>query len=244
MASTGDSITRAFDATWFGCFLADCPQYSWSTGTSSTVNSQYLRLTFLNPALKGNVYNDAKSGAKMADLYGQLNTAATQHVDYVTILIGANDACTGSESTMTTVAAFRRSIDAALATLRNRLPDAEIFIASIPDVGRLWAIGKDDPSARDAWSAFGVCQSMLADPTSTRPADVDRRNRVERRIVDFNTQLAQACLAYGANCAFDDNAVFHYPFALSQVSTWDYFHPNTAGQAALADITYAAGFGW
>ncbi|MBV9098945.1 MAG: hypothetical protein JO079_12905, partial [Frankiaceae bacterium] len=35
MASTGDSITRAYDATSNGCFLADCPQYSWSTGTTT-----------------------------------------------------------------------------------------------------------------------------------------------------------------------------------------------------------------
>jgi hypothetical protein len=38
--------------------------------------------------------------------------------------------------------------------------------------------------------------------------------------------------------------VFNYPFTLSQVSAWDYFHPNTSGQATLARISYAAGFNW
>jgi lysophospholipase L1-like esterase len=85
---------------------------------------------------------------------------------------------------------------------------------------------------------------MLANPTSTSQADEDRRNRVRQRVIDFNTQLAQACAAYGANCDFDDNAVFNYPFVLSQVSTWDYFHPNTSGQAVLANASYAAGFNW
>ena len=33
-------------------------------------------------------------------------------------------------------------------------------------------------------------------------------------------------------------------FVLSQVSTWDYFHPNKSGQAVLASVSYAAGFGW
>src|SRR5689334_22734094 len=36
MASTGDSITRGFDATLFGCFLADCPADSWATGSATT----------------------------------------------------------------------------------------------------------------------------------------------------------------------------------------------------------------
>ncbi len=85
---------------------------------------------------------------------------------------------------------------------------------------------------------------MLANPTSTAQADVDRRTRVRQRVIDFNTQLAQACVAYGANCHFDGNAVFNYPFVLSEVSTWDYFHPNTTGQRSLASVSYAAGFNW
>jgi len=54
--------------------------------------------------------------------------------------------------------------------------------------------------------------------------------------MDFDAQLEQACAAYGPRCAFDGNAVFDYPFALSHVSTWDYFHPNGSGQAALAVV--------
>jgi hypothetical protein len=117
-----------------------------------------------------------------------------------------------------------------------------VFIASVPDIQRLWFVGKGSFSARTAWSAFGVCQSMLARPTSTQQSDVDRRQRVRQRVIDFNTQLAEACAAYGPTCKFDGNAVFNYPFMLSQVSTWDYFHPNTGGQQILAQITYQAGF--
>jgi hypothetical protein len=38
--------------------------------------------------------------------------------------------------------------------------------------------------------------------------------------------------------------VFGYPFTLSQISAWDYFHPNTGGQAVLARISYANTFNW
>ncbi|MDQ1446742.1 MAG: hypothetical protein QOI20_3206 [Acidimicrobiaceae bacterium] len=241
MASLGDSITRGFNACgWF----ADCTARSWSTGDYASVNSHYLRINAKNAAIAGHNLNDAVTGAKMVDLNGQAQTAVGQGVDYVTILMGANDACTSSESTMTAVSTYRSQLDAALNTIKTGLPNAAVFIASVPDVQRLWFIGKDNSSARSAWSGFKICQSMLANPQSTAQADVDRRARVRQRVVDFNTQLAQACTAYGANCKFDGNAVFNYQFVLSQVSTWDYFHPNPAGQQVLASVTYPAGFNW
>lgn len=241
MASMGDSITRGFNACgWY----SDCTARSFSTGSYASVNSHYRRVLAKNAAINGRNFNDARSGAKAADMPGQAATVVGRNVDYVTILIGANDACTGSESSMTSVASFRGSIDAALSTIKNGLPDARVALISIPDVKRLWEVGKGSSSARSAWSLFGICQSLLANPTSTATADVARRDRVRQRVVDFNAQLAQACAAYGTNCDFDDNAVFNYPFALSQVSTWDYFHPNTAGQTVLAQISYAAGHNW
>jgi lysophospholipase L1-like esterase len=241
MASMGDSITRGFNACGF---YVDCTSRSFSTGDNSSINSQYLRIRTRNPAINGHNLNDAKSGAKAADMPGQADTAVSQGVQYVTILIGANDACTSSESAMTPVSAYRASIDAALAKLKAGLPGARVELVSVPDVKRLWQVGKDNFLARSAWSLFGICQSLLANPTSTAAADEDRRNRVRQRVVDFNTQLAQACAAYGPNCAFDNNAVFNYPFMLSQISGWDYFHPNPSGQAALAQVSYTSGFNW
>ncbi|MFR9776249.1 SGNH/GDSL hydrolase family protein [Micromonospora sp. MS34] len=241
MASMGDSITRGFNACgWY----SDCTSRSFSTGDYSSVNSHYLRIRAVNPNIQGRNYNDAKTGAKSADMYGQAGSAVGQGVEYVTMLIGANDACTSSESTMTPVTTFRSNIDSALNRIKAGLPNARVAVISIPDIYRLWYVGKGSSSARTAWALFGICQSMLANPTSTSQTDVDRRARVRQRVVDYNTQLAQACTAYGANCDFDDNAVFNYPFVLSQVSTWDYFHPNTSGQAVLASVSYANGFGW
>ena len=128
--------------------------------------------------------------------------------------------------------------------LKSGLPNARVLLVSIPDIKRLWQVGKGNLGALTAWSLFGVCQSMLANPTSTATADNQRRDRVRQRVIDFNGQLAAACAAYGANCAFDNNAIFNYPFVLSQISTWDYFHPNTSGQTVLAGVSYTAGFNW
>jgi lysophospholipase L1-like esterase len=241
MASLGESISRGFNSCGF---FVDCPSRSWSTGDDSAVNSQYLRIRAKNPAIAGHNNNDAKSGATSADLPAQAALAVSQRVDYVTILMGANDACTGAESTMTPVTTYRTRLDAALSALKSGLPGARVEVVSIPDIQRLWAAGKGNLLARGAWALFHICQSMLANPTSTAQADVDRRARVRQRVVDYNAELAQACAAYGGNCRFDGNAVFNYPFTLSQINGWDYFHPNTTGQAILAGVSYAAGFNW
>jgi lysophospholipase L1-like esterase len=240
MASLGDSITRGFDACGF---FVDCSSRSWATGDNGGVNSHYLRIRRANPAISGHHENDAKTGAMAGDLAGQAQTAVGHGVGYVTVLIGANDACRDSEAQMTPVPTFRSEVDAGLDRISTGLPNARILVLSIPDIMRLWQVGKGNLLARTVWAVGGICQSMLAHPTSTAPADVDRRNRVRRRVIDFNAQLAASCAAH-PHCRFDGGAVFGYQFTLDQLSGWDYFHPNPSGQAVLAQVSYAAGFGW
>jgi lysophospholipase L1-like esterase len=239
MASLGDSITRGFNACGF---YVDCPSRSWSTGGS--IESHYVKIRAVNPAINGHAFNDARSGAQMDDMPGQAQTAVSQGVQYVTMLIGANDACASSEAGMTPVATLRAQLDQTLGILKSGLPNARVYLLSIPDLKRLWEIGHNSSTARFFWSLGSICQSILANPTSTSAADMARRDRVRQRVIDYNAQLAGACAAYGSNCLFDGNAVFSYPFLLSQVSGWDYFHPNTTGQRLLADLTYQRGFGW
>lgn len=238
MASTGDSITRAFN-TGFLPYL-DAPANSWSTGTSTSVNSHYLRLLNLNPAISGRNFNDAVSGAKMADLAGQMTTAAGQHVDYVTVLLGGNDVCRPSLDSMTAVTDFRAQFSTGLNVISTASPNTLVYVVSVPDVYNLWEILHDDSSARSTWDTFGVCQSLLANPLSTAQADVDRRAAVRQRATDFNVALAEICATY-TRCRFDRNAAFDTKFTPSDVSTRDYFHPSLAGQAKLAAVSWAAG---
>jgi lysophospholipase L1-like esterase len=242
MASMGDSMTRAFNVCGF---YVDCPSRSFSTGSNSGINSHYLRIRAVNPEIDGNNFNHAVSGARADDMPGQAaSVVARGGIDYVTILIGANDACTSSEASMTPVDTFRGHIDSALGTLKAGLPEARILVISVPDIKQLWNVGRGNFLARTFWSIGNICQSMLANPTSNAAPDAARRDRVRQRVIDYNGQLAAACAAYGPNCRFDGNAVFNTTFTLSQVSGWDYFHPNAAGQTMLAAISYQAGYNW
>ena len=239
MASTGDSLTRAAGTGFFP--WTDNPAGSWSTGTDPSVNSHYLRLLALNPKIRGKNYNDARSGAKMGELASQMDRVVSQRVDYVTVEMGGNDVCAANEASMTSVASYRAQFQAAMTRVTTGLPKAKVFVASVPNIHHLWVLYHDDLAAQIAWAALGVCQSMLANPTSTAQTDVDRRARVLQRVVDYNTALAEVCAQY-RRCRYDGNAAFNAQFTKADVIHLDYFHPSLSGQRKFADGTWPLSF--
>ena len=58
----------------------------------------------------------------------------------------------------------------------------------------------------------------------------------------YNDVLEDVCGQYPI-CRYDDDAVFDYRFTLAELSRWDWFHPNTSGQAKVAELAYQAAFG-
>lgn len=240
MAAVGDSISQA--ASSAGSLGVDAPQNSWSTGTSNTVNSHYLRLLALGAPINGANYNRSVSGAKVAGLNAQVVNVLALQPDYLTVEIGGNDLCTGTVAEMTLVSDFRAQFLAAMTTLTAGSPNTHVYVVSIPDAYQLWNLFKGDWWARFIWSVGGVCQSLLANPTSTQLVDVQRRAAVRQRNMDYNAQLAQVCAVF-EHCRFDNNAVFNSPITMSDVAG-DYFHPSVAGQAKLASGTWAVGYTW
>ena len=237
MDALGDSITRAFN-TCSVAFL-DCPENSWATGTNTAVDSYYLRLLTVNPSISGHNYNDAVSGAKMAELYGQAALAVSRKVELVGILMGANDACTSSISTMTSVASYESQFESAMKLLTSGIPSAQINVSSLPNVYRLWEIFHTNLSAVSTWNTFKICQSLLANPTSLATADEQRRVEVRTREEEFDSTLQSVCAKY-TQCMYDSGAGFKTVFNTNDVSTRDYFHPSVEGQALVAQATWKA----
>src|SRR5215216_3559368 len=233
MAALGDSITRAYNVC---CAYGDHPGQSWSTGATSYdgIASHYERIRQLNSAITAHAYNNAVAGAKMSAAPGQATQAVSQDARYVTILLGANDLCTSSVSTMTSTTTFRAQFSQAMATLMAQDRKPYVFVSSIPNLYQLWQVLHTNSLARWAWANFHICQSMLA-ATNTET----QRQLVVAREAAFNQILAEVCAQY-SRCRWDGGAVYNYRFSASQVSTLDFFHPSLSGQAALARITWAA----
>ena len=239
IGALGDSITRGYNTGTVP--FTDAPRNSWSTGTRSSVESHYLRIREAAPAIFDRTFNNAVSGAKVADLDAQVAAVNEQAVAYVTILIGANDLCTRTVGGMTSVSAFRTEFEHAMAMLSAGSPRARLYVVSVPNVYRLWLVLRDNVLARTAWRTFDICQSLLEDPRSTDAEDVARRRAVRERNIAFNVVLDEVCALY-VHCRFDEGAMFNDPFTSDDVSNRDYFHPSVRGQTRLARVTWSASF--
>jgi lysophospholipase L1-like esterase len=234
IAAVGDSITRGFDAC---SVLSDCPEVSWATGSDAAVDSLAVRLLGVTGAAQRS-WNYAVTGARMADLNGQIAQAVLRKPQLVTVMVGANDACRASTAAMTSVADFRAQFENAMDTLRQALPKTQVYVASVPNLKRLWAEGREDPLGRQVWK-LGICPSMLGDAEALDAAATKRRDTVQARVEAYNDVLREVC-AKDRRCRFDHDAVFDYRFGTEQLSHWDWFHPSRNGQARLAEIAYRA----
>jgi len=232
IAAVGDSITRGFDACGI---LTDCPDVSWATGASTQVDSLAVRLLGRTKAAERS-WNYAVSGSRMADLPAQMARAASRTPALVTVMVGANDACRDSTAAMTSVADFRAGFEDALGVLRKTAPKAQVYVASVPNLKRLWSQGRTNPMGKQVWK-LGVCPSMLADADALDAAATERRDTVQERVEAYNSVLKEVC-AGDERCRYDGGAVYDYRFGTDQLSHWDWFHPSVNGQARLAEIAY------
>lgn len=172
----------------------------------------------------------------MDDAPGQAQVAVSQGVHYVTFLMGGNDVCTSDWTNVTPVATYESYFRQAMSILTSGLPTVKIFVLSVPDVYQLWALFHNSWYPSWIWRTFGVCQAML-DEANTE-AD---RQFVRQRNIDFNNALQRVCAEY-TQCRFDNFGTFNYRFAVSDVSSVDYFHPSLTGQKNLAAQSWAAGY--
>lgn len=233
MVALGDSITRAAVAD--GTQNAQ-PQNSWSTGTSSSVNSHLRRLEAAGVDMSGGNY--AKGGERSVHLATQATNAVATRADYVTILIGGNDICFASTpSGTTTPDAFEANVKRALDIIKASNPDARVLLASAPSMMALYQVGRDNFTIRLRWSIIGICPVMLANPTDTSAAANARRAAVEARVDEYNRRLAKLA-AERANVFYDNGAVHNTAFTASDLSLLDGFHPSLNGQNKIAKATW------
>lgn len=231
VASLGDSITRAFNPDRSSALKEELP-YSWSTGEEPYIRSHVDRLKSIGAQITA-VHNNAVSGAQSADLRRQMRLAIAQRADYVTIQIGSNDLCAVDGPS---AEQFRTNVHTALSKYAKQMPQGRIFLASTPDLYRLWQVMQKSTNAQMVWQTFGICPSMLS-PSRTEGQRLETR---EKQKV-FNDILRDLCAEF-EQCRFDNYAVFNDDFSQTDVSNVDYFHPSIDGQRRLAQITWQAGF--
>lgn len=212
MAVIGDSISAGTGTG--GLPGSEQKQNSWATGTNN--NSLYLRLLAINSSINGKNTNASSNGKEMDNADDQVNSISSG-TDLVVIQMGGNDLCKDTVDQMTSISQYRTEFVQFLNAARNRMPDALILVASVPDIFNLWYVrgapgsvnGQESSSAGTArafwdniFGGFVPCRSLITNPTSTSASDTLRRNQVRQRNIEFNKVLEQECAKF-IRCRFD-----------------------------------------
>lgn len=220
----GDSISLGVNACGEP---GECPAASWAMGSDGAVDSLATRIGH-ERGRRPSVANGAVSGGTVATLAQTVHSVVAAKPQLVTILIGANDACTPSEATMTSAAGFRRDFGRVLDAVLDGLPHARVLALSVPDLYHLAQLGRSTPQISAAWSQLGICGSLAQSPDAVR-----------QRVDDYNRAIAELC-AGRPRCITDRGAVHSQRFTPAQLSDIDYFHPSRAGQKRIAQLAWAA----
>ena len=230
MAVIGDSISQAAVAD--DSVDPNQPEHSWATGYEANdgVFSHYERILASNSGISGNNFNNSENGANSGDLLGQANATVSQGVDYVVIQMGGNDVCADDTAGMTSVTEYTSRFNQAIDVLQAGLPGATIVICEIPNVGRIYDVGRWDFWCQVKWATFGFCDNMLTNGST-------QRNAAKSRNVAYNNALRTLASQQGV---FFDDDVFEVAFSKGNLSEIDCFHPGLPLQNSLANVTYSA----
>ena len=233
LAVVGDSISLGVNA----CAAAGpCVDESWAVGTSGDVLSIASRLASETGAAPETLAA-ARPGAGIAERGIALEALSGSDADLVLVLVGANDVCTASTSEVTSPEEFSTGYSELLNGIRTALPESRIVALSIPNLVRLWELGRSVPEAVQAWNSSTSCLSLLADADSDEPQDVERRQALAGVLTDFNTVIETTCKSL-AGCTWDGGAIFGQELTPADVSLLDYFHPSRQGQARIAETAW------
>jgi lysophospholipase L1-like esterase len=214
-AALGDSGTTAFNADegW------NNKEYSWATGDK--VKSHAVRLRAIFDDVK--VINMAIPGVDSSDLPRQAEQAASVPLDYVTILIGANDFC---EKTLNQEA-FAANIKKSIALIKENSPGAKILLSSLPNIPRVRQVA-ETMTCKGIW------------PEAMKHCDVSDTAWFMENWDKMNKQLEK--IAAETDGVKYSPALATREITAEGISSVDCFHPSVVGQEAIAEMTWRDGF--
>jgi hypothetical protein len=212
----------------------DARTNSWATGDNPEINSIYLRLLALNPAVRDHNVNLAADGTGVNELAGQADQALnTQPLpDLFLIQTVDNDMrCDGTDAQ--NYGPFGATLTEVLKKITAAAPKAKILLVSSPPgtVDNYGKIAAKLEVARKNVTGTGVCD-LFDSAGKPVPAHWRTSEAIEQH---YLSQLESVCAKFPA-CQYDDGALYHMPITADDLATSDGAHLAVSGlrkQAAL-----------
>ena len=232
IGALGDSISTGFNSGGWGNREK---KDSWTTGYSSQVDSHYKKIReILGDKIK--VFNTAVAGAKVEDIPSQVDKLLSSSIDYLTILIGANDICSWDNEYEADFSKFKYTFTSSVERIVVSNPDIKIVLVPVPNLIALWEKGSQNRSCRFKWRMFGICKSLLSSDNTKEKRDLFsiKLNRVN----DFFYKISKL---YSDNIRYN-KTLGTYDFDFEHISKRDCFHPSISGQNLISDLTWSDGW--
>jgi lysophospholipase L1-like esterase len=226
---------------------------SWSSGEKSNkvqTHADRLQAMAEENGSEIKIYNAAVSGAASKDIKAQVDAVlkwsksnGQRAPDYITLLIGPNDACAKTNDEMTSKSEYSNNLRNAVYTILEANPKSHILISGIPNLEHLHDVAQNSsltglpPTAKckDIWKIHKFCNNMLTEQ------DPEKRHEVTQRIKEYMSEAKK--ITRDANADFGDDQVrfvseiYDYKFSDNQIS-FDCFHPDYRGHQALSDLSW------
>ncbi|MDP9222533.1 MAG: hypothetical protein M3P18_01505 [Actinomycetota bacterium] len=228
------STGRATDPNWP---VKDVPRNSWATGDNPTVNSIYLRILALNPAVRGHAANLAVDGTAV----DQLDVQATEALrikplpDLFLIETLDNDIrCDGTDEQ--NYAPFGVSFEHALNRITRGAPRARIFVVGSPagSVESVTQVRSKFPDFIKLAGGDGQCNTIDS-VGHIRQAGISQVNAI---VKGYQAELASHCAKF-PRCRYDGGALSRMVVTAEDLAV-DHVHLSIAGQRKQAEVEWAA----
>ena len=224
----GDSISVGFNASAFGVNR----ELSWTGGLDpqGRVLSHALRLQALlqRPVI---VHNEAFAGAETKNLVKQTDRLLSSKIDYVSIMIGANDLCKNAGAVEWQSVRRIQDVQDSITRIIEANPEVKIVLAAIPDMLRLRETGLGR-GCQATWNIAKICSPLLG-----RDRTDAERSLFGERLNQMNHSLSEMAMNFSEHVRFDW-ATSEFEFPWEYISRIDCFHPSVPGQNKISEITF------
>jgi len=228
--------------------------YSWATG--SRVFGHAPRLVSHSFGSSSPIALEAKNfavnGSRVSSMIGQAKKVLREaqsgkytHVEYVTMLIGANDVCAKGGTEGTPGEKMRDSYFATLDILAS-IPQAQPIKILMTTILPAYELGK--PEIRNARSIFGMKCSKLRDGLfqycnrlttwNDEAGRLKAKDLVDRRNIMIREVVAEAKVRYAGRLDIHLADAWDRVALTRDLLSLDCFHPNATGQRLISGLMW------
>ncbi|MEE2744299.1 MAG: SGNH/GDSL hydrolase family protein [Bdellovibrionota bacterium] len=227
----------------------DYPVYNWSTGTDPNIQSHWRRISELSDK-KIKQYNVAISGAtseNLKDELKKLNEWSVKNLkqpypDYVTLLIGGNDACIypGGKTEPTTSKRFGENIENIVKEILTKSPRSKMLLVSMPNFITMTSMLRNQrlfsgkKTCEWIWKQAGICVNF------TLEKDKEKVAASQQMIVQYNLELEKVVNKYKKRMGDRvrvSSRVEHHVWEKDDFSI-DCFHMSQDGMKEFSDLVW------